>query len=160
MSNQYGLEFSDMCDGNYMAGGVKHTYRIKRIEGCDNSMSEHVASADDIELGAYVWFSDAKQACNEHNDKLATEDKPAVSESNDVVNNPQHYTQFPIELKDWNFGVVKDTITNKHWAMYFKTCSEYLHRAALKNGVKDLEKCVFWLNEAIARAKSGEIEIK
>ena len=82
-----------------------------------------------------------------------------INEEPDMVNHPPHYTQFPIELKDWNFAVI-DTIQDKHWAAYFKTVSEYLHRAHFKNGLEDVEKAIFWLQEAVNKAKEGKFNVK
>lgn len=86
-------------------------------------------------------------------------DNPKKNQSSDMVNHPPHYTLFPMELKDWNFEVIK-TIQDKHYATYFKTISEYIHRAHLKNGVEDLEKAVFWLQDCINHVKDNKIEIK
>jgi len=79
--------------------------------------------------------------------------------SKDVVNHPTHYTQFPMELKDWNFAVMQ-TITDPIYCAYFKTMSEYLHRAHLKNGVEDIKKLVFWGNELIKHIENGKVEVK
>lgn len=90
--------------------------------------------------------------------KTTTENNVSVPEL-DMVNNPPHYNQFPMELKDWNFAVI-ETIKDKHYAAYFKTVSEYLHRAHLKNGVEDLEKAVFWLQDCIEHVKNKQMEVK
>lgn len=77
----------------------------------------------------------------------------------DMVNHPPHYTLFPMELKEWNFAVM-DTIEDQHWAAYFKTVSEYLHRAHLKNGIEDIQKAIFWLNDAVQKFEQCKMEIK
>lgn len=93
---------------------------------------------------------------NDHNQELNTQSN---NNKVDMVNSPPHYTQFPMQLKDWNFAVI-ETMKDKHWAAYFKTVSEYLHRAHLKNGVQDLEKAIFWLQDAVDRIKNNQFEVK
>lgn len=132
MINQYGLEFYDINGDDYMyvATGIKHTYHIKRTDAGGQNMYE--AGYANIAIRTFDSFAAAERACNEHNDQFISKPEPSKT---DMVNNPPHYNQFPLELKDWNFAVIDKTITDKHWASYFKTCSEYIHRAALKNGV-------------------------
>ena len=77
----------------------------------------------------------------------------------DMVNHPAHYTAFPMELKDWNFGVMQ-TIQDPIYCAYFKTMSEYLHRAHLKNGLEDIKKLLFWGNELVKHVEDGKVEVK
>lgn len=77
----------------------------------------------------------------------------------DMVNHPAHYTSFPMELKDWNFAVMQ-TIKDPIYCAYFKTMSEYLHRAHLKNGLEDIKKLLFWGNELVKHVEDGKVEVK
>ena len=81
------------------------------------------------------------------------------SDKADMVNHPAHYTSFPMELKNWNFGVMQ-TIKDPIYCAYFKTMSEYLHRAHLKNGLEDIKKLLFWGNELVKHVEDGKVEVK
>lgn len=93
------------------------------------------------------------------NEALMEFDKYVSEENADMVNHPAHYTSFPMELKDWNFGVMQ-TIQDPIYCAYFKTMSEYLHRAHLKNGLEDIKKLLFWGNELVKHAEDGKVEVK
>lgn len=82
-----------------------------------------------------------------------------ANKSQDMVNHPAHYTAFPIELKDWHFAVMQ-TIKDPIYCAYFKTMSEYLHRAHLKNGLEDIKKLLFWGNELVKHVEDGKVEVK
>ena len=83
----------------------------------------------------------------------------SADKSQDMVNHPAHYTAFPIELKDWHFAVMQ-TIKDPIYCAYFKTMSEYLHRAHLKNGLEDIKKLLFWGNELVKHVEDGKVEVK
>lgn len=146
----------------------------KIYEVIDKNIYNFLIVNDKNQIQAYkkCWFTDTTPqeiaSYLEHKNKVSGievnvhVDADRINEiiqATDMVNNPPHYTLFPIELKDWNFEVIK-TIHDKHYAAYFKTISEYIHRAHLKNGVQDLEKAVFWLQDCISKIKNGKMEIK
>ena len=82
-----------------------------------------------------------------------------ANKSQDMVNHPAHYTAYPLETKDWNFAVMQ-TIKDPIYCAYFKTMSEYLHRAHLKNGLEDIKKLLFWGNELVKHVEDGKVEVR
>jgi hypothetical protein len=82
-----------------------------------------------------------------------------INEAYDNVEKPLHYNQYIVEVADLNDSILK-TIHNPQYAGYFKTMSEYLLRAHLKNGLEDLKKLQWWLNRLIDQAIDGSVEIK
>ena len=66
--------------------------------------------------------------------------------TNDPVNYPKHYTQYPVQCIDiaeqmgFNLGNVL----------------KYIWRADLKNGVQDLEKALWYLNREIANRNKAQ----
>ena len=91
--------------------------------------------------------------------EMSTRSKDKQTTSQDMVNHPAHYTAFPMELKDWHFAVMQ-TIKDPIYCAYFKTMSEYLHRAHLKNGLEDIKKLLFWGNELVKHVEDGKVEVK
>ena len=79
--------------------------------------------------------------------------------NSDPVNKPAHYNAYCVEVADLNDSIL-ETITNPTYAAYFKTMSEYLLRAHLKNGIQDLEKLNWWLSRCIKMQREGKLEIK
>lgn len=71
----------------------------------------------------------------------------------DLVNNPPHYTAGEIECKD----AIKSALvscTDGYTASCLGHVIKYVWRFKLKgNPIQDLEKSVFWLNEALDRQK-------
>lgn len=64
----------------------------------------------------------------------------------DPVNHPRHYTEHPS-------GVECITIT-RHMNFNLGNAIKYIWRASLKNGIEDLRKAVWYLNDEIARLES------
>ena len=77
-----------------------------------------------------------------HYDKLDVWEKP---DRIDMVNSPPHYTKHPS-------GVECISVT-EHMNFCIGNAMKYLWRADLKNGVEDLEKCVWYVNREIERRK-------
>lgn len=71
----------------------------------------------------------------------------------DLVNNPPHYTAGEVECKDAIKSAVcrcKDGYT----AVSLGNALKYIWRCMLKgNTIQDIEKGIFWLNEALIRQK-------
>lgn len=65
----------------------------------------------------------------------------------DAVNHPKHYTEHPS-------GVECITIT-RHMNFNLGNAMKYIWRASLKNGVEDLRKAVWYLNDEIKRIEKG-----
>lgn len=69
----------------------------------------------------------------------------ANSKTSDPVNHPKHYTSHPsgiecIEITRWmNFNI--------------GNAIKYLWRAALKGGIEDLQKAIWYINDEIERIK-------
>lgn len=61
----------------------------------------------------------------------------------DPINHPKHYTQHPS-------GIEAITIT-RHMGFNLGNAMKYLWRADLKNGVEDLKKAVWYINDEIAK---------
>ena len=63
----------------------------------------------------------------------------------DPVNHPKHYTNHPS-------GIECIQIT-RHMGFNLGNAMKYIWRADMKNGVEDLEKAVWYLNDEIAKRK-------
>lgn len=77
----------------------------------------------------------------------------------DAVNNPNHYTQYAVEVVDMTDSILA-TIKDPLYAAYFKTIYEYISRAHLKNGTEDIKKAQWWLNRLINKIDAGEVAVK
>ena len=69
----------------------------------------------------------------------------------DNVNHPQHYTAHPS-------GVECLTIT-RHMNFNLGNATNYIWRALLKNGVEDLRKAVWYLNDEIQRLEGNSADL-
>lgn len=67
---------------------------------------------------------------------------------NDPVNHPKHYTQHPS-------GIECITIT-RHMNFNLGNAIKYLWRASLKNGVEDLQKALWYINDEIKRLDNAK----
>lgn len=65
--------------------------------------------------------------------------------ANDPVNHPKHYTNHPSGLE-----CIQVT---RHMSFNLGNVVKYLWRADLKNGVEDLEKAAWYLNDEIKKRK-------
>jgi hypothetical protein len=70
-----------------------------------------------------------------------------VSATHDPVNHPKHYTEHPS-------GVECIQIT-RHMGFNLGNAMKYIWRADLKNGVEDLQKAIWYLNDEIAKRSLG-----
>lgn len=77
----------------------------------------------------------------------------------DAVNNPNHYTQYAVEVVDMTDSILA-TIKDPIYAAYFKTIYEYISRAHLKNGAEDIKKAQWWLDRLITKIDAGEAMVK
>lgn len=64
----------------------------------------------------------------------------------DPVNHPKHYTQHPS-------GIECIEIT-RHMGFNLGNAIKYVWRADLKNGVEDLEKAIWYINDEIAKRRA------
>jgi hypothetical protein len=62
---------------------------------------------------------------------------------NDPVNHPKHYTEHPS-------GIECIRIT-RHMGFNLGNAMKYIWRADLKNGIEDLQKAVWYLNDEITK---------
>ena len=70
----------------------------------------------------------------------------------DSVNHPQHYTQGKYETIE-----VIESITGEHYRGYLVgNIIKYLTRYNLKNGIEDLEKAKWYLDELINTEEVGQ----
>ncbi len=86
------------------------------------------------------WFDDAANAMK----AVATVGVSMKNDNNDNVNNPSHYTAGGIETLDYIKAKVKD-YPSYAAGNILKYVSRYEH----KNGVEDLKKAQFYLNDLI-----------
>ena len=72
--------------------------------------------------------------------------------SSDSVNHPQHYTKGKYETIE-----VIESITGEHYRGYLVgNIIKYLTRYNLKNGIEDLEKAKWYLEELIHTEEVGQ----
>jgi len=71
-----------------------------------------------------------------------------VSDPNDPVNHPKHYTQHPS-------GVECIQIT-EHYNFCRGNAIKYIWRADLKNGIEDIKKARWYLDREIARMETSK----
>lgn len=81
-----------------------------------------------------------------------TEPKPPVPFGHDPVNHPKHYTGHPS-------GIECIQIT-RHMGFNLGNAMKYIWRADLKNGVEDLEKAVWYLQDEIKKRQKQPTEQK
>jgi len=65
--------------------------------------------------------------------------------SHDPVNHPKHYTEHPS-------GIECITIT-RHMGFNLGNAMKYIWRASFKNGIEDLQKAAWYINDEIERLK-------
>ncbi len=75
---------------------------------------------------------------------------PVIDHDHDPVHHPKHYTAHPS-------GVECIQIT-RHMGFNLGNAVKYVWRADLKNGVEDLEKAVWYLNDEIKKRKAAPFE--
>lgn len=73
----------------------------------------------------------------------------------EMVEHPNHYNQGKYECLDVAMEIAKEMEGNE--AILFFNSFKYLWRYNFKNGVEDLEKCRFYLNELI-KLKESSVE--
>ena len=71
-----------------------------------------------------------------------------MSDPNDPVNHPKHYTQHPS-------GVECIQIT-EHYNFCRGNAIKYIWRADLKNGIEDIKKARWYLDREIARMETSK----
>lgn len=72
--------------------------------------------------------------------------KWTVEKMQDNVNQPSHYGQGKIECIEY----IKDFLTTEEYTGYLRgNIAKYLHRWRYKNGIEDLKKAQWYLNELI-----------
>lgn len=83
---------------------------------------------------------------------ISSDDLPIdISEDNDMVNSPKHYTSGQYEVID----VIKDWLTEEEFRGYIKgNTLKYVSRERYKNGDEDLLKTIFYLNYLMHGKKS------
>ncbi|MBW8380997.1 MAG: DUF3310 domain-containing protein [Youngiibacter sp.] len=69
-----------------------------------------------------------------------------MKESNDVVNNPRHYTSGGIETLDFIAAKLGE---QKYEGYLCGNILKYISRYQFKNGLEDLQKAEFYLHELI-----------
>ncbi len=77
------------------------------------------------------------------------------AENNDNVNNPDHYTSGGIETLDYIKAKVSD-----YPSYAVGNILDYVSRYKHKNGIEDLKKAQFYLNDLIKEMESGEDFLK
>lgn len=86
------------------------------------------------------WFDDAANAMK----AVATVGVSMKNDNNDNVNNPSHYTAGGIETLDYIKAKVKD-----YPSYVAGNILKYVSRYEHKNGIEDLKKAQFYLNDLI-----------
>ncbi|ECO1684247.1 DUF3310 domain-containing protein [Listeria monocytogenes] len=86
------------------------------------------------------WFDDAANAMK----AMATVGVSMKNDNNDNVNNPSHYTSGGIETLDYIKAKVKD-----YPSYVAGNILKYVSRYEHKNGIEDLKKAQFYLNDLI-----------
>lgn len=72
--------------------------------------------------------------------------KWTIEKMQDNVNQPPHYGQGKIECIEY----IKDFLTTEEYTGYLRgNIAKYLHRWRYKNGIEDLKKAQWYLNELI-----------
>ena len=143
----------------YGSGDLCWSYRENQLELVDNTAKQDFLAQHTKAIGDAYWESADSRHLSKDGKLFQFIKEAQESTHQDMVNNPAHYTAFPIELKNWNFAVMQ-TIKDPIYCAYFKTMSEYLHRAHLKNGLEDIKKLLFWGNELVKHVEDGKVEIK
>ena len=74
------------------------------------------------------------------------ENYTAITEEEDIINKPAHYTQAGIEAIDY----LKMTMPNEAFKGFLEgNVKKYMHRFRFKNGIEDLKKANWYLNKLI-----------
>lgn len=69
-----------------------------------------------------------------------------ITEEEDIINKPAHYTQAGIEAIDY----LKMTMPNEAFKGFLEgNVKKYMHRFRFKNGIEDLKKANWYLNKLI-----------
>lgn len=84
------------------------------------------------------WFCDLHKTIEEDLIKSLKQ-----SSKHDPVNHPKHYTQHPS-------GIECIEIT-RHMGFNLGNAMKYIWRADLKNGIEDLEKAIWYINDEIEK---------
>lgn len=73
-------------------------------------------------------------------------DNYKVTEEEDIINKPKHYTQAGIEAIDY----LKSTMSKEAYQGFLEgNVKKYMHRFRFKNGIEDLKKANWYLNKLI-----------
>ena len=74
------------------------------------------------------------------------ENYTAITEEEDIINKPKHYTQTGIEAIDY----LKSTMSKEAYQGFLEgNVKKYMHRFRFKNGIEDLKKANWYLNKLI-----------
>lgn len=74
------------------------------------------------------------------------ENYTAITEEEDIINKPKHYTQAGIEAIDY----LKSTMSKEAYQGFLEgNVKKYMHRFRFKNGIEDLKKANWYLNKLI-----------
>lgn len=77
---------------------------------------------------------------------VPVENYTAITEEEDIINKPKHYTQAGIEAIDY----LKMTMPNEAFKGFLEgNVKKYMHRFRFKNGIEDLKKANWYLNKLI-----------
>lgn len=77
---------------------------------------------------------------------VPVENYTAITEEEDIINKPKHYTQTGIEAIDY----LKMTMPNEAFKGFLEgNVKKYMHRFRFKNGIEDLKKANWYLNKLI-----------
>ena len=72
----------------------------------------------------------------------------ATPDTHDAVNHPKHYTQHPSGI---------ECIQVTRWMNFnLGNAVKYIWRASLKNGIEDLRKAAWYIDDEIKRLESGD----
>ncbi|WP_270997033.1 DUF3310 domain-containing protein [Listeria seeligeri] len=93
------------------------------------------------------WFNDATNTMK----AMSAVGASVKNENNDNINNPSHYTAGGIETLDYIKAKVKD-----YPSYAAGNILKYVSRYSHKNGIEDLKKAQFYLNDLIKEMESEE----
>ncbi|MDD85993.1 DUF3310 domain-containing protein [Listeria monocytogenes] len=108
----------------------------------DTPIEKYKATQDEVAK----WYDDAANIMK----VISAGGLSMKNENNDNVNNPAHYNTGGIETLDYIKAKVKD-YPSYAAGNIFKYVSRYEH----KNGIEDLKKAQFYLNDLIAELETG-----
>jgi Protein of unknwon function (DUF3310) len=117
---------------------------------CSPSPAERLDRERGVPQTQAPYDPSSKKSAEEFHEKLAEDYKIAFGTSpaeHDQVNHPSHYTSHPS-------GVECIQIT-RHMGFNLGNALKYIWRADLKNGVEDLEKAIWYLQDEIAKRKKS-----